>query len=212
MRDHSSTLPFFQDQARVTDRGAGHAAVSHPAVVPSDSFAAAHAAMVAGCRFLIARGQGPHGVPAIRQPHRGVAMRRAGNCLRELDRMLSVMVDAGGWVDSGLRKTPGVYAREGDAAHTIFRITDLRAHFASDMPRLRAIGRIRAMATGDMAVEAASRPAVDLAAATLGRASCGHVSPTALVIGDAALATIAEFYWVLADRLQRLHAGAAIPG
>ncbi|WP_353227856.1 hypothetical protein [Novosphingobium sp.] len=200
----------------MTDRGAGYAAVPPAAVVPSGSFGPAYAAMVAGCRFLIARGQGPHGVPAIRAPHRGVAMRRAGNCLRELDRMLSVLVDAGvadgagGWLDSGTRKTPGVYAREGDAAHTIFRITALRTHFAADMPRLRAIGRIRAMATGDMAVEAASRPAVDLAAATMGRARCGHASPTALVIGDAALATIAEFYWVLADRLHRLQARAVI--
>lgn len=181
-------------------RGArGSGALLAPGPVDPGALTAAHEALSAGCHFLIVRGGARPPGAGSPLAHRGIAARRAGNCLKELDRMLIVLIEAA--CGEALRgpARDGAFARAGDAALLLDQST-LRRHFHHDTPRLRAIGRLRAMACGDMATHAASRPGADLALATWGHA--GH-APGAIMLGDRVLAAIAEFYQALADRLLR---------
>ncbi len=186
-------------------RGSG----ARQALGPADPGAliAAHEALSAGCHFLIARGGARPPGAGSPLAHRGIAARRAGNCLKELDRMLIVLIEAAcGEVFRGPARD-GAYVRAGDAALMLDR-SALRRHFHHDTPRLRAIGRLRAMACGDMATHAASRPGADLALATWGHAV--H-APGTIMLGDRVLALIAEFYLALADRLLREGRGHDVP-
>ena len=188
-------------------RGSCAAAQPHPAlpggivaIVPMDHAAAidaAYRALAAGCRFLIARGADAATVPA------GVALRRGANCLNELDRMLAVLIAAGGWGQRAAGRTD-VYVRAGDAAQQMYHATALRARFAPDLPRLRALARVRALASGELAVVAGSRPQHDLALALHGTAAPG----AGFALDAAALAVIAGFYLTLGDRLLQLAKGA----
>jgi hypothetical protein len=164
------------------------------------AFVAAYAAMHAGCRFLMARG--PDGSSYVPPPVIGI--RRACNCLKELDRFLVVMIDACVAADSAPHGNRAVYVREDDAAGRLRRNKALHRAFACDIPRLRAIGRVRALALGDAPAEAGCRPMADLALATMGHdlADQAHGAPFAL--GDGTLAEIAAYYLSLADRLRGL--------
>ena len=161
---------------------------------------AAYADMQAGCRYLIARGV--DGAGFIPPPVIGI--RRACNCLKELDRFLIVMIDT--VVSRAPHGTRAVYVREGDAAGRLCRNRTLRHAFARDIPRLRAIGRVRSLALGDAPAEAGCRPMTDLALATMGHDIADQASGAPFALGDRALAAIAAYYLVLADRLCALAA------
>ena len=62
---------------------------------PAPALVAAQAAMTSGCRFLVDRGQAAGAAGGAQRAVAGgrVAMRRAGNCLKELDRLLSILLD-----------------------------------------------------------------------------------------------------------------------
>jgi len=178
------------------------------------AFDAAHADMVAGCAFLIARGSdliargSDRGRPASPPV---IAVRRACNCLKELDRFLVLMIDAGNAAQGAPHGLRTMYVREGDAAARLCRVRALRGPFAKDTPRLRAIGRIRALASGDAPAEVASRPKKDLALATMGHDIAEQAQGAPFVLGDQALAVIAAFYLSLADRLRALVVGGSLP-
>ncbi len=139
-----------------------------------------------------------------------IAVRRACNCLKELDRFLVLMVDACNAGHAAPHGTRTVYVREGDAALRLGRTAVLRKAFALDAPRLRAIGRIRALATGDAPAEAGSRPRADLALATMGDDPADQARHAPFVLGDRALAAIAAYYLALAERLHALVLGTAV--
>ncbi len=174
---------------------AGSFAAADPA-----AFAAAHAAMQDGCRFLIARGADGRGY----LPPPVIAVRRACNCLKELDRFLVVMIDACLAADSAPHGNRAVYVREGDAAARLCRNPALRRAFAPDIPRLRAIGRIRALSLGEAPAEAGCRPMADLALATLGHDPADQARGAPFALGDRTLAEIATYYRALADQLHAL--------
>lgn len=192
------------------DRAAGHAAVAR--IARPDAFAgadilafdAAYADMAAGCRFLIARGS-DRGRPASPPV---IAVRRACNCLKELDRFLVLMVDACNAGQGAPHGNRTMYVREGDGAARLCRVKALRGPFAKDAPRLRAIGRIRGLTSGDAPAEVASRPKADLALATMGHDIAEQADGAPFVLGDQTLAVIAAFYLLLADRLRGLLGGA----
>jgi hypothetical protein len=169
------------------------------------AFAAAYADMVAGCAFLLARAT--HG--RVAAPASVIAVRRAANCLRELDRFLVVMIDACNAGQTVPQGTRAVYTRETDAAGRLRRAGPLRAAFAQDIVRLRAIGRIRALANGEYPAEAGCRPHSDLVCATGALGGTAQHSASALRLDDHALAAIARYYQALADRLQALIPGTA---
>lgn len=164
------------------------------------AFVAAHGDMQAGCRFLIARGaQGAGYVPPP-----VIGIRRACNCLKELDRFLIVMIDACVAAGSAPQGNRLVYVREGDAAARLGRNKVLQRAFAKDIPRLRAIGRVRSLALGDAPAEAGCRPMADLALATMGDDIADQAQGAPFVLGDRTLAVIAAYYLALADRLRDL--------
>ena len=204
------------------DRVTGHDAAPLPAPAPFPSTAAptalpavfagadcagldaAYADMIAGCHFLIARGADRDcaALPPV------IAVRRACNCLKELDRFLVLMIDASNAGHAAPHGTRTVYVREGDAALRLGRTAVLRRAFALDAPRLRAIGRIRALATGDAPAEAGSRPRADLALATMGDDPADQARHAPFVLGDRVLAAIAAYYLSLAERLHAMVSGA----
>jgi len=169
------------------------------------AFDAAFAAMDAGCRFLIERSAFPGGFV----PPPVIAVRRACNCLKELDRFLVVMIDAAAAGYGAPHGNRALYVREGDAAARLCRVRPLRHAFSSDLPRLRAIGRIRALTLGDAPAEVACRPMADLALATRGHILADQADGAAFALGDETLAVIAEFYRTLGDRLRDLVAAAS---
>ncbi len=191
------------------DRAAAHAALARTGqpgaldVADMAAFDAAYVAMHDGCRFLMARGTAPRGyvAPPV------IAIRRACNCLKELDRFLVVMIDACVAADSAPHGSRVVYVREGDAAARLCRVGALRGVFAREIPRLRAIGRIRALSLGDAPAEAGCRPVADLALATLGDDLADQAEGAPFALGDRTLSVIAAYYLTLADRLRALLAG-----
>jgi len=163
-------------------------------------FAAAHAAMHAGCAFLIARGADGAGYT----PPPVIGIRRACNCLKELDRFLVVMIDAAAAAYGAPHGDRVIYVREGDAAARLGRNPALRTLFARDLARLRAIGRIRSLALGDAPAEVGCRPMADLALATMGHDLADQAPGAPFALGDRTLAAIAAFYLDLAERLRGL--------
>lgn len=164
------------------------------------AFDEARAAMQAGCRFLIARGADRRAYV----PPPVIGIRQACNCLKELDRFLIVMIDACGAADSAPHGSRAVYVREGDAAGRLRRNRALHDVFARDIPRLRAIGRIRALSLGDAPAEAGCRPMADLALATMGHDPADQAEGAAFTLGHGTLAVIAAYYLALADRLHAI--------
>lgn len=164
------------------------------------AFHAAYADMRAGCRFLIARGSQDAGYV----PPPVIGIRRACNCLKELDRFLILMLDACVAADSAPHGNRVVYVREGDAAGRLRRNKALHHAFANDLPRLRAIGRVRSLALGDAPAEAGCRPMADLALATMGHDIADQADGAPFALGDRTLAVIAAYYLSLSDRLRGL--------
>ena len=168
------------------------------------AFAAAHADMAVACAFLAGRvARGLRGAPAS-----VIAVRHAANCLRELDRFLVVMIDACTAGRQPPQGTRAVYCREPDAAGRLRRAGPLRARFAGEIARLRAIGRLLALANGAYPAEAGCRPQTDLGLAMRGAGEPGRQAAATLLLDDHALAVVAGYYLTLADRLQALISGA----
>jgi hypothetical protein len=156
---------------------------------------AAYAALAAGVGFLVERGtRSPSPVSNPR-----VALRRGGNCLKELDRFLALLIDA--CVPSAAVAALASLSRGGDVAGWLGC-----NGFASAMPRLRAIARVRERACGDQVMGFGSWSKHDLAIATMG--ACGSADPYPQ-ISNRALAAIAEFYLSIGDGLRRHHGGCA---
>jgi hypothetical protein len=169
-----------------------------PAARPvcADALQAAYDVLAAGTAFLIARGaQAP--VPAA-NPR--VALRWGGNCLKELDRFLAVLLDACVAPVAVPIAAPASLSHGSDVAGRL-----ARHGFASAMPRLRAIARLREQACGDRAMGFGSWSRHDLAIATMG--ACGPEQAGAYPqISDRALAAIAEFCLSIGDSLRCRHA------
>jgi hypothetical protein len=169
---------------------------------------AAHAAMAAGCRFLIARADAGLADGIAIRPN--VGLRRAGNCLNELDRFLSVLIAEcarfAGIADAGIAE-PAIGAADQDFPRRLDnarRLRRIEAHCGYDSrasTRLRAIGRIRLLAIGDGLQRPGAWLERDLAVATAGAATIVAHPAQCPQIADQALAAIAEFYWGLADRM-----------
>lgn len=166
---------------------------------PAPALVAAQAAMTSGCRFLVDRGQAAGAAGGAQRAVAGgrVAMRRAGNCLKELDRLLSILLDecarAGGMTAGRHR----VFERSHDTARKLRRIDMLNGGRAADTVRLRAIARLRDLACdGHLPGYIAFGPH-DLAVATAGLAGVG----AGMQITDQALGAIARFYLNIARRL-----------
>jgi len=197
--------------ACVTERALGHARVGR--ALPQGDVVVLHtayAAMAAGCRFLIARGGQPASGSDIRP---NIRLRRAGNCLNELDRFLSVMIaqcgHMAGLAPDGPADGAVDYPRRLDIARRLRRIEAHCGHVSSATTRLRAIGRIREMACGDGLLRPGAWLERDMAVATAGQAFIvAHPTKTP-EISDQALAAIAEFYASIADRLYLFFVGAA---
>lgn len=170
----------------------------------------AHAAMAAGCRFLIARGMIARAEPGIRA---NIRLRRVGNCLNELDRFLSVLiaecVRAAGLVPDGPADGADDVPRRLDTARRLRRIEAHCGYFSAATTRLRAIARIREMACGDGLLRPGAWLERDMAVATAGAEFMLEHPTKAPEISDQALAAIAEFYVSIADRLHVFFAAAA---
>ncbi len=159
-------------------------------------FQAAYAAMAAGCDFLIAResGQPGHGARPL------VALRRAGNCLKELDRLLSILIDACLAPEDVVSDECASFSRVPDTARKLRRLDGAKGRFAVETLRLRAIARVRERACAEQVMAVASWCRRDMAVATLGHGV--EDSPGFPRISERALATIAQFYLTIADGLR----------
>lgn len=154
----------------------------------------AHAAAVKGCRFLIERVAEYRVAPMPHHEARGIALRRGGNCLRELDRLLSLLLDACAQREGLSASALARFERSQDTAFKLRRIVRHGSIGQTATLRLRAIARLRARACGDRRTGPVSPTARDLALATAGRSGicAGQSAPLALT--DEVLGQIAQFY------------------
>jgi len=193
------------------ERALGQARAGNVALYQGGDSAAlqrAHAAMAAGCGYLVACAS-QASVAAHIMPN--VRLRRSGNCLNELDRFLSVLMTesarAAGIVELGMAADGAdAMPRRMDTARRLRRI---EAHFgesSSATTRLRAIARIRDLACGDGLQRPGAWLERDMAVATAGRVAIVAHPTTTPEICDRALGIIAEFYMSIADRLLRFFA------
>jgi hypothetical protein len=162
-----------------------------PVEMASLALAEAHGSLQRGCAFLVARRNWP--LPDLSDGELRVELRRAGNCLRELDRFLCLLLDACAAASMG-QGALLAFERSHDAARKWRRIvrSDMEAQ------RLEAIARLRRTACGEQRGTPRAAPARDLALATAGLAQ----APAApLRLGEDSLAAIALFYLELADGL-----------
>jgi len=156
------------------------------------AMAQAHASLERGCGFLL--GRADWALPELTSGELRVEMRRAGNCLRELDRFLCLLLDSCAAADGMPDGALVAFERSHDAARKLRRIAD------DDVAaqRLEAIARLRRIACGEQRGSPRGGHGRDLALATAG-AVLGGVG--ALRLGEDALAAMARFYLALADRL-----------
>jgi len=162
--------------------------------------------MVRGCRFLIDRAA--RDAPAMRGCERTarVTLRLAGNCLKELDRFLAILIDEHAQSAEAPSRHGASAEGDADTARKLSRIKAVKGRFPADVLRLRAIGRVRAFATGHSPVSPGTRLAHDLAIAAHGQGLVPTRHGATPVISDQALAAIAEFYLSLTASLQARHA------
>lgn len=159
----------------------------------------AYDVLAAGCRFLIARGGRPGG------GHPAIRWRMAGTTLKELDRFLALLLEAcaQGERDGRSEMFP---PPEADTPRRLARLGRPGAGFCREIPRLRAIGRVRHAACGDHLLMPGRRLQADLAMAVMGAGQSGrggqHGGRVAPEMCDQSLAAIAEFYLAIADRLR----------
>jgi hypothetical protein len=151
----------------------------------------AHATLMAGCRFLIARGAAEIEVPSSAL----VRLRVAGNHLKELDRFLTILISQSrAFLDTGRNRGHRLPWDKQKSQQTNPGWRLLGPYW----PRLRAIKRLRTVACEGPVDALGCMIARDLAIASAGRAA---PLDGQLVIGDKALADIAQFYSTMADVL-----------
>jgi hypothetical protein len=148
---------------------------------PDCALRAAHRNLAQGCAFLIAR----ESIAAPRS-NAQTTRRRAGNCLRELDRLLCLLLDACAPTAALSPRAAIAFERSHDAAAKLRRLDQ-----PSPTPRLHAIARLRRAASGETPGHPAHHNPRGLALAT------GERAPCADRLTDRHLAKIAQFY----DRL-----------
>jgi len=173
-----------------------------PAVAPSPrmgqppAWVPAHAALASGCGFLMARAAAP--VVFTSKPL--IALRRAGNCLNELDRLLTILLDEGARAVGMRGKEHTAFERSRDTPRKLRRFDGLCGLTFADTQRLTAIARIRRIACGDLCGIPRAMLARDLATAT-GAMAAEPDGP--LQLSEQALADIAGFYLEIGERLAR---------
>ena len=148
-----------------------------------------HATLANACAFLIR-----HSAPAHPATPSLIRLRRAGNCLKELDRFLTLLLDACARAGGMAARDLPSFERWTNTAGKLRRISGSSA----ETQRLQAIDRLRRTACGD---ERGRPPAMlikDLAIATSG-ATSGEKPAESLT--NAALAAIAEFYLGIGNKL-----------
>lgn len=177
-----------------------------PAVVLSPAFIAAQDAMTRGCEFLIRRGRAGHMVSGLPCIHAKVALRRVGNCLKELDRLLSLLLDECVGVGGMIAAKRRAFERSHDTSRKLRRVDRLNGCFTPDTIRLRAIGRIREVACNDQVLAHVPWASHDMAVATAGHLGRnaddrGDDSVRPWEVTDEALGAIAGFYLSIAKRV-----------
>jgi len=149
---------------------------------------AAYRALAHGCTFLIARE-----TIAAPQSNAKTTLRRAGNCLRELDRLLCLLLDACAQSAAMPPATREAFERSHDAARKLRRIDTHGPAQGVDTARLHAIARLRRAASGETPGQPAHHNRRDLALAAGGRLGDN--------LTDWHLAQIARFYQAMAQNL-----------
>jgi len=151
-----------------------------------------HATLAKACAFLIR-----HRAPAHPDSPALTRLRRAGNCLKELDRFLTLLLDARARTDGMAARDLPAFERWTNTAGKLRRISGS----GTETQRLQAIDRLRRTACGDMCGRPRALLIKDLAIATSGAAHPfpGHEPAESLT--NAALAAIAEFYLEIGNHL-----------
>jgi len=151
-----------------------------------------HATLAKACTFLIR-----HRAPAHPNSPALTRLRRAGNCLKELDRFLTLLLDARARTDGMAARDLPAFERWTNTAGKLRRISGS----GTETQRLQAIDRLRRTACGDMCGRPRALLIKDLAIATSGAAHPfpGHEPAESLT--NAALAAIAEFYLEIGNHL-----------
>ncbi|MGF7146451.1 hypothetical protein FHS96_000060 [Sphingomonas zeicaulis] len=101
----------------------------------------AHAALAAGCAFVA--GEAPHPMSAASPLAELARIRVQGNHLRELDRLLSVLIDAVASLNPGIAGERRRLVRMRNTAHKLASVEPAPA-IKAETQRLHAIGRISA--------------------------------------------------------------------
>lgn len=177
-----------------------------PAAVLSPAFIAAQDAMTRGCEFLIRRGRAGHKSADRPRIHAKVALRRVGNCLKELDRLLSLLLDECVGVGGMAAAKRRAFERSHDTSRKLRRVDRLNGCFTPDTIRLRAIGRIREVACNDQVLAHVPWASHDMAVATAGQPGRNaddrdKDSLRLWEVSDEALGAIAGFYLSIAKRV-----------
>jgi len=154
-----------------------------------------------GCLFLIRDGKAPRAMHPAYPP--AFNQRRAGNALRELDRLLALQLDASAWVLGASAHQLDVWDHWQDTSGKLRRIDAIIAHRGQVTQRLHAIGRLRR----HYAAEAKGMPH-----ALLARDWSCALDGAGMALPDAhapwpqlaeGLGIIAGFYLGLSERLYR---------
>ena len=191
------------DAAELTTRAIilrrGRAPLAHrPVASRPPAWGAAYDALVGGCGFLMGRARNTSPVPTTKPL---VALRRAGNCLNELDRLLTILLDEGARLQGLPPRERTAFERSHDTPRKLRRLDALTGMAGTETQRLQAIARLRRIASGDLCGIPRAMLARDLASATGGLIGLVEAGDTGLFLSDATLAIIARFYLGIAERL-----------
>jgi hypothetical protein len=151
-----------------------------------------HATLANGCAYL-AR----HRAPGLSSSPALTRLRRAGNCLKELDRFLTLLLDACARAQAMPPADLSAFERWTNTAGKLRRISGS----GTETQRLQAIDRLRRTACGDMCGRPRALLIKDLAIATCGAAHPMTGREAAESLTNEALAAIAEFYLGIGHKL-----------
>lgn len=166
----------------------------------------AHATLADGCAFLMRpRAPGRAGLCHPASPAL-TSLRRAGNCLKELDRFLTLLLDACARASAMAPRDLAAFERWSNTAGKLRRISGPSAQSGAETQRLQAIDRLRRVACGDVCGRPRAMLIKDLAIATAGAARMPHAHPNpghepAESLSDSVLGVIAHFYLEIGNRL-----------
>lgn len=150
---------------------------------------AAFATLQAGCHSLIAQGASQRKPPADNK----LAMRVAGNHLKELDRFFTLLI--GEYRAFLCAMAPHTYRRQPADLHPLDK----------HRPRMRAIRRLQIIACDAPSRQHCARSAQDLALASHGLAGGQAAMGQPFAMDHQALAEVARFYLTLAEHVLGLN-------